>query len=98
MLGVLVVLAEENNRQFPNRRHVERFVERADIAGPVTETRHRYPVLASNLRGHCQAIGDRNARPDDSCRHHYPGRGISDMHRSALALAGPGAFSGKLGP
>ena len=46
VLAVLVVLADEHDRQVPHRGHVERLVEGADVGGAVAEVADRDPAVA----------------------------------------------------
>ena len=97
MLAVAVVLAEENHRQVPQLGHVHRLVEGADVGRTIAEAGDSDPPILAVLRCQREAVGDRQARPDDPGRHHHPARWMGDVHRPALALAGAGGAPGDLG-
>jgi hypothetical protein len=48
-VSVQIVLAQEDDGQLPQRRHVERFVESTDVGRAVTETDDRDPAIALDL-------------------------------------------------
>ena len=85
--GVLIVLADEDDRQLPDRGDVQRLVKRAFVVRAVAEKGDRDragPALLGAERG---ADGDRQAAADDAVGAEVaPGR-IGDMHRAAAPPA-----------
>src|SRR3546814_19046601 len=51
VLGVLIVLADEDHRQLPHRCKVQRFMECADVRSAITEVGDRHARFAAQLRG-----------------------------------------------
>jgi hypothetical protein len=92
-----VILAKENDRQLPQRRHVERLVECPDVGSAVAEIAQRHAAIALQLRRQREAVGDRQTAPHHAGGHHDSGLRISDVHRAALALARAGCLAGILG-
>ncbi len=98
VLAVLVVLADEHDRQRPHRRQVERLVERADVGRPVAEVGDRDLAVALELRRQAEPDGDRHAGADDAGAQHEAVRGVGDVHRPASPLRRPGLLAEHLGP
>jgi hypothetical protein len=84
---VLVVLADEHDGQLPDRRHVERFVERAFVRRPVAEEDHADAIEALRLDAHAHADGDRKTAGDDAVRAEVAAFHVGDVHRAAAAVA-----------
>ena len=92
-----VVLAQEDHRQPPQGRQVERLVERAGGDRAVAEERDHdaaRPRGAERVRG---ADRDRQPRADDAVRAEDAERRVGDVHRPAPAAAGPGLLAHQLG-
>src|SRR3546814_6026075 len=70
VLGVLIVLADEDHRQLPHRCKVQRFMECADVRSAITEVGDRHARFAAQLRGQRKTAGDRHARADDRSEEH----------------------------
>src|SRR3546814_18842627 len=51
VLGVLIVLADEDHRQLPHRCKVQRFMECADVRSAITEVGARHARFAAQMRG-----------------------------------------------
>ena len=85
--GVLVVLADEDHRQLPHRRQVERFVEDALVGRAVAEEGHGHPVRALEPGGKPGAGGERHGRADDAVGAHDVELHVGDVHGAAEALA-----------
>ena len=84
---VLVVLADEDHRQLPHRRQVERFVEDALVGGAVAEEGDRHLVRPLQLGGEAGAGGERHGRAHDAVRAHDVELHVGDVHGAAEALA-----------
>ena len=82
---VVVVLAHEDDRQLPDRREVQRLVERADVGGAVAEEADGHVLVALVLRAQRRAAGDRQVRADDRVGTHHAVLGGGEVHRAALA-------------
>ena len=95
-LGVLVVLADVDRRQLPDRREVQRLVERALVRRAVAEERDRDLIGAELLRGERRAGRDRDAAADDAVRAEVALRGVGDVHRAAAASAVAGLAAEQL--
>ena len=85
VLHVEIVLADEDDRQLPDRREIERLVERADIGGAVAEETDRDVLFAEILRAPRRAAGNRQVRADDRVGAHHAVLDRGQMHRAALA-------------
>ena len=84
---VLVVLADEDHRQLPHRRQVERFVEDALVGRAVAEEGDRHTVRPLQLGGEAGAGGERHGRAHDAVRAHDVELHVGDVHGAAEALA-----------
>ena len=82
---VEIVLADEDDRQFPDHREIQRLVESADIGGAVAEEADRHIARAEILRPPGGAAGDRQMRADDGVGAHHAMLDRGQMHRAALA-------------
>ena len=82
---VEIVLADEDHRQLPHRREVQRLVEGADIGGAVAEEADRHVAVALVLRAQGGAAGDRQMRADDGVGAHHAVLGRGEVHGAALA-------------
>ena len=82
---VEIVLADEDHRQLPHRREIQRLVKRADIGGAVAEEADRDVLVAFVLRAPGGAAGDREMRADDGIGAHHAVLFRGEMHGTALA-------------
>src|ERR1700722_19533789 len=73
-------------------------MKRANIRGPITKVADGNSSVTPYLGGPRQSIGDRNTAANDAGSYHHAGFGVSNVHWSALALAGPSGSPGVLGP
>ena len=67
----LIVLANEQHRQLPDRRHVQPFVERAVVDRSVTEERNRHTPGLHQLRTVSATARLQDARPHDAAGPHH---------------------------
>ena len=95
--GVLVVLADEQDRQFPDRGEIHRLVEDTLVRGAVAEERDDDLVGAAQLRGQRRAGAERHRRADDSVRAQNVEVQVGDMHRAAEATAITGVAAQQFG-
>src|SRR2546423_14293525 len=86
VLHVLVVLADEDHRQFPDDSRVERLWEGADVGGPVPEETYRDLSGLANLCRPGSPCRDRQMGSDDRVGAHRAMLDIRQVHRSALAM------------
>jgi hypothetical protein len=93
---VEVVLAQEDDRELPDRRQVERFVEAALVAGAVAEEAEGDLVRAAHPGGKPRAGGERHAGAHDPRLAHDTHRVDGEVHRAALALADAGPLPHEL--
>ena len=94
---VAVVLHHEDDGQLPQRRQVERFVERALLGGAVAEERKDDLALPADLRRPGGAGGLGDALPDDPRGAEEAALGVGEVHRAAESLAQPGRATVDLG-
>ena len=85
VLHVLVVLADEDDRRLPDRGHVERLVEGADVRRAVAEEADRDLAGLAVLRGPRRPQRDRQVGADDRVRAHRAVLDAGQVHRAALA-------------
>ena len=86
VLHVLVVLADEDDRQLPHGGQVERLVEGADVGGAVAEEADRDLPGAAVQGRPGGAVGDDQLRADDRIGAEDAARGIEQVHGAALAV------------
>ena len=86
-VGVAVVLTDEDRRHLPQRRHVERLVEDADVGGAVAQEGHRDAVEALHPARQRRSGRDGDAGPDDPVRPQDPEVEVGHVHRPALSAA-----------
>src|SRR4029077_12458771 len=84
ILAVEVVLAYEDDREPPDRSHVEGFVECADVGGAIAEETERNSAGAAVPGCEGGTHGDRKVRPDDGERSQRTGTHVSEVHRATL--------------
>ena len=80
VLAVLVVLADEDNRQLPDRRQVEALMERADVGRPVAEHRDRRIVGPPDLGGQRSAGRHRNTGSNNGESRQQADRHVTKVH------------------
>ena len=95
--AVAVVLAHEDDRQLPDRRHVERLVEGALVVGAVAEEGDDDLAGLHALGGQGRADRDRDAAADDAVGAEIAHRDVGDVHRAAAALAVAGRLAEEFG-
>ena len=83
-LAVEVVLADEDEGQIVERRHVDRLVEGAFVGGAVAEEADRYPAIVAVLGGEGRAEGDGGTGADDAVGAEDAQVRIGDVHGAAL--------------
>src|SRR3546814_5345586 len=84
VLAKPIVLADEYHRQFPDRREIERLMERADIRRAITEIGNGDAPVPGQLRTPGEPVGDRQRGTDDTRRHHDPLGGRGDRKSTRL--------------
>src|SRR3984893_4950045 len=89
VLAVQVVLDNEDDRRLPQRGHVQRLVERADVGCAVAAERHRHNWTALQLGGHRRSDCDREAGTDDGERADETAREVGEVHRTSHPVAAP---------
>src|SRR6266511_1544424 len=96
VLVVEVVLADEDDRELPQRGHVHDLVQHALAEGPLAEEAHGDLAGAAHLRRQCRPRGDAGASRDDRVRAEVAGVRVGDVHGAALAPAVPGLLAQQL--
>ena len=86
-LGVAVVLADEDHRQVPHARQVQRLVHRPRVGGAVAEEGRRHLARAADPRGQRRAHRDGQARADHAVGAEDPVLHVAEVHGAALAPA-----------
>jgi CBS domain-containing protein len=89
-LAVEVILADEDDRQPPDRGEVDALVERADVRRAVAEGRNRDRARPEHLRPVSAPDRGRQASADDPRRADQADAHVAEVHRAAAALAHPG--------
>src|SRR3569832_662255 len=95
--AVEIVLAHEQHRQLPQRRHIERFVEGALVVRGVAEEADRDLVGLLHLDGLGHADRERERAADQRVAAHEMMFDVEDVHGAAAALARSRLFSVELG-
>src|SRR6185437_154242 len=85
--AIQVVLADEDDRQIPDGRHVDALVKRALGNRAITEEAGHYLVLFAHLERERHSRGERDSAGDDGDAGNHSFRHVADMHRAAAALA-----------
>ena len=95
--AVVVVLADEDNGELPDRGHVQRLMESALVGGAVAEEAGTDLIGAADLGGQARADRDVVARAHDAVGAQDAQVSIRNVHRAALALAVAGVAAEELG-
>src|SRR5579871_3652883 len=95
--AVLVVLDHVDDRQLPQRRHVERFGDLALVDRAIAQVGHRDQRLLAVAVRKREAGADRHLGADDAVAAVEILLAAEHVHRAALALRVAAAASGQLG-
>ncbi len=95
--GELVVLADEQHRQFPNAGEVQAFVERAIVHRAIAEEGDGNAVAVEQLETVAGAGGLEDAGADDAAGAHQPDFGGEKVHAAAAAARTAGLPAIQLG-
>ena len=95
--GVLVVLAQEDDRQLPYRGQVQRLVKNSLVRPAVPEKRHHHLALAPHFGCQRRPRADRHGRRDDPVGSQDVEVQIGDVHRAPQAAAVAGLAPHQLG-
>ncbi len=82
----MVVLEDEDGRNPPQLREVQRLVERPDVRRAVAEERDRDARFAAHLERERSAGDLRQAAADDGVRAEVAALDVVEMHRAAVAV------------
>ena len=85
-LRPVVVLADEDGRDVPELREVERLVEGADVRGAVAEERDGNARLVAELERERGPDDRRQPAADDGVRAQVPALDVVEVHRAAVAV------------
>src|SRR3954454_244412 len=96
VLVVEVVLADVDDGQLPQRRHVHHLVDEPLAERAFTEEAHRDLVGAAVLRAERGTRRDAGGAPDDRVRAEIAVLVVGDVHRAALAAAVAGLLAEQL--
>ncbi len=97
VLAVEVVGDDEDDRGRPDRGHVQRLVEGADVGGPVTGEGEGHVRLGPQPEGHGRPDRDGQARADDGVGPDVALAGVDEVHRAAEALGAAAGLAHELG-
>ena len=95
--GVAVVLDHVEDRQLPQRRHVEALVDLPLVDGAVAHVGDADPAILAVLVREREAGPERDLATDDAVAAIEADRAGEHVHRAALALGIAGAAPGQLG-
>jgi len=73
-------------------------VEGANVGGAIAKIGNRHPLLAPDLRGKGQPVGNGHGAADDARCHHHTALRVSDVHGAAFAFARSGGSARHFGP
>jgi hypothetical protein len=96
-LSEAVVLADEDQRQLPERRQVDRLVEITGLHRAVAEEDDGDDVAAADPIGKGGAERQRDVAADHAGGPHQPMLGVDDVHRAAEPVAEPLVAAHQLG-
>src|SRR5450759_3879949 len=88
--AVTVVLDDEDDGEIPQGSQVQRFMERADVDGRLSEEADADLIAATILDCESDAGRDRNVSTDDGVSAQEVRLGIEDVHGAALAARATG--------
>ena len=94
--AVAIVLAKENDRQFPHRCHVQRLVKCSNVDRGFAEETDAYFVVALVLAGEGETRGQRDVSSNNSMAAHEAALDVEQVHRAALALRATGGLAEQL--
>ncbi len=95
--GVLVVFADEKDRQFPDGGQVQPFVEGPVVDRPVAEEGDGDALRLQELEAVAGPRRLEDARPDDAARAHQADFGREKVHTAAAAVGAAGLAAVQLG-
>jgi hypothetical protein len=95
--AVAVVLDDEDDRESPQRAHVEGFVERPLVDRAVAEEAERDLVRLAHADRVAHARRDRQVPADDAVSAEVAGRDVVEVHAPALAAADAVDLAAQLG-
>src|SRR6266540_1576143 len=85
-LRPLVVLEHEDRRDLPELRHVQGFMEGADVRRTVAEERNSDARLTAKLERECRTGDLRQSASDHRIRAHVPALDVVEVHRPAVPV------------
>ena len=94
--AVVVVFANEDNGELPDRGQVQGLMEGALVGGAVAEEADADLIGASDLDGQTRAAGDALAGADDAVRAQDTQVPVRNVHGAALAFAVAGVAAEEL--
>ena len=94
---IVVVLADEEHRQLPERRHVERFVESALIGGAVAEIAEHGITALVHGDPVADADGDGEGLADDGIAPEKATFPIEQVHGAAVTTGTSGRLTEEFG-
>ena len=95
--GKLIVFADEQHRQLPDRGHVQPLVKGAVVHRPVAEKRDRDVVGLVQPKAIARAGGLQDAGANDAAGAHHSHLGREQMHAAAAAARAAGGTTVQLG-
>src|SRR5438067_6971519 len=92
----MVVLADEQDRQLPDRREVESFVEGAVVDRPIAEEGDADLIVFQQLEAVAGAGGLQNTWPNDTAGPHQADFRGEQVHAAATAVRAAGGATEQL--
>ena len=90
--AIVVVLADKDNGELPDRCQVQRFMECALIGGAVPEEADANPIRSPITSGKASSYRNVMACANDAIGTQNPLVAVSNVHRTAFPLAVAGGF------
>jgi hypothetical protein len=97
VLGVEIVFANVDHREFEQLREIHHLIQHALAERTFSDETHRNSPIAETLGSKRGTRGDSGATAYDCVRTQVAGRRVRDMHRPALAFAIAGFFAQQFG-
>ena len=94
--GVLIIFAQEDDGQLPDRRQIHGLVEGALVAGPIAKEGHGHPVIALQLAAQRRPHRGGDGRPQDARLPQDADTEVRQVHGATLAFTQAGAFAKQL--
>jgi hypothetical protein len=92
----MVILTDKHHGEIPQGSHVQTFVERSLIGGPIAKEAQRDPRFGPYRERQCRPDSNGNTGTHDAIGANVPQRLVGYMETATTATTGSGYSSGKL--